>query len=251
MTPDVVSVGVLGTGRLGRELAKRLADSCQVVAWDADVKKAKQFTKQHNLSFAQDPEQLLHSDVLLLCLPAPAIVTFLRELPTERHYRCVFVNLATGLDTPWLRETLRHQHFKIIGVKLIGQFAAIRQCIPLTLVTSHDDPQDLKLLQRVFGPIGHLSQGKEKSVQEINRAATKLALQFSKQFEAIIRPYACEPAWTVSALQNVVVGTLLDYPPELDNAYTRELLDELAREELSFVSAKARLGDPLATGIAP
>ncbi len=246
MTAKQLTLGVLGTGRLGRTLAVRLGEFFHVAAWDADVKKAKQFTKQHNLTFAEDIAQLLFCDLLLLCLPAPAVISFFRELSRERRYECAFLNLATGVDTPWLIEALNLSHLKIIGVKLIGQFSAIHQRIPLTLVTAHNDPQDLQLLEQVFHLVGgNLVRGDERRVQALNREATKLALRFGKQFQALVGPYACDPAWALSALHSVVVGTLLDYPPQEDNAYAQELLEELANEESLFGGVTPALHSPL------
>jgi len=78
-----LTIGILGTGRLGRALACRLRERFAVMAWDADVKKAKQFTKQNNLGFAGDAGHVLSSDLVLLCIPAQEITAFFRNLPSE------------------------------------------------------------------------------------------------------------------------------------------------------------------------
>src|SRR5262249_29441644 len=214
-----IRIGILGTGRLGKALAKLLGEHYKVFGWDVNIKRAKQVTKQCNVNFVSDLQQVLMSDLVLLCIPADEVITSFRNLPADGIYSCVFLNLATDIDTRSMIEQLKLHWLRVIGLKPIGQFAALRHRVPTTFVTSHEDPEDLGMLRKVFAPIGNICSGDELHVRAINRVATRLALQFCLNFESAIQPYAEDLEWSLSALRSVAVGTILDYPPDSDNAY--------------------------------
>lgn len=230
---SLVKVGIVGTGRLGRALGARLAESSEVIAWDVDIKKAKQFAKQWNLEFATDLEQIFVCDLVLLCIPAQAVAEFFLALPSSRTYTCKFVNMASDVDTPLLIEQMHLHRLQVIGLKLIGQFAAVRHGIRSMFVTTDDNLDNRRLLDSVFQSIGDIRTGDERKVREINRAATKLALKFCEEFGSSVRPQAENAHWVSSALKSVVAGTILDYPPDKTNPYTARILSEIAEERLS------------------
>jgi NADP oxidoreductase coenzyme F420-dependent len=236
-----IRIGILGTGRLGKALAKVLGEHYKVFGWDVNIKRAKQVTKQCNVSFVPDLQQVLMSDLVLLCIPADDVIKFFKDLPADEIHRCVFLNLATDIDTRSMIEELHLHRLRVIGLKPIGQFAAMRHRVPMTFVTSHEDPEDLTLLRKVFAPIGNICLGDELHVRAINRVATKLALQFCVNFESTIQPYAEGLEWSLSALKSVAVGTMLDYPPDSDNVYTSSILKEIAENSLA---AHPELSEP-------
>lgn len=228
---EITKIGILGTGRLGKALGSRLREFYPVFAYDADAKKGKQVCKRLGFTFLYQKELLDSVDVLLLCIPPGEIAGFFRGLEPERHQHPVYLNTATRVDTPELIQELGLRHLKVIGLKPIGQFTAVRQRIPLVFITAHTDAEDLKALERVFHPLGTLLQGDERKVGPLNRLATKLALRFCRAFESEVRSCTEDPVWVASALRSVAVGTMLDYPPAEDNAYTASILEELRASE--------------------
>jgi hypothetical protein len=234
-------IGIIGTGRLGKALAKPLGEHYKVVGWDANIKRAKQVTKQCNVNFVAALQQVLMSDLVLLCIPGEEVVAFFKDLRRDESFGCIFLNLATDVDTRSLIEELKLHRLRVIGLKPIGQFAALCHRVPTTFITGHDNPEDLKMLREVFAPVGNIYPGDELHVRAINRVATKLALQFCANFESAIQPYADDVEWGLSALKSVAVGTMLDYPPDSDNAYTASILREIAENSLSAGSELSEL----------
>lgn len=221
-------IGILGAGRLGRALSARLRESCEVALYDADARKGKQFAKQHGLSFLYEEDLLGFADLLFLCLPAAEVEGFFRRLDRRRSRHPVYLNLATDLDTPTLVRAQGLDGLKVIGLKPIGQFVAIQHRLPAVFVTAHTDAGDLERLAAALREIGVVRVGDEGKIRAINGRATELALRFCRGFEEILLPLAGDEAWTRSALRNVAVGTILDYPPEEDNEYTRRILREIS-----------------------
>lgn len=235
---EVRRIGILGAGRLGQALAARLADSFEVALHDTDAKRGEEVAGQLGVRLLSQEELLDFAELLLLCIPPPEVPRFFQALPAERTRHPVYLNTATDVDTPELVKSLGLERLKVIGLKPIGQFVAMRQRIPLMFVTSCADPDDLRLLERVLGPIGAIRTGDERNVGPLNHLATRLALRFAQTFAEEVRRYTEDPDWVTSALHSVVVGTLLDYPPAADNHYTARILKDLAAEAKAPVRSR-------------
>lgn len=226
----VTRCGVIGAGRLGRALSERLLASRQVAIYDLDVRKGKQLAKVLAVEFLYLEALLAEVEAVLLCIPGEALEPFFDELgdgpPAGRRGWPTFVNLATGVDTAALRARLGRHDLDILGAKPVGQFAAIRAGLPTTFVTGPGEPQDIAWLADLLADLGQVQVADEALVGPLNRRATEMALRFCRRFEAELGSLEGEPALG-SALRNLVVGTVLDYPPSPDNPYTREILQNL------------------------
>jgi hypothetical protein len=238
-------IGVLGTGRLGQVLATRLRDTCDVAVCDADLKKAKQFAKKSGFSFLRESELVPFSELLLLCIPASAIPEFLHRIARAGSFgHCVFLDMATDSHTKLLMANQQLRPMRIIGLKMIGQFKAVQLGIPATFVTNYAKPDDLNLIDRVFRPLGRVSVGSEESIRHLNRFTTKLTLLFCYQLRQTAPSLVADPLWIKSALTNVAIGTILDFPPDADNGYTTSVLREIADENSSSLSSSMICGSP-------
>lgn len=232
-------VGIVGAGRLGRALGGRLRPGAQVVFSDLDPRRAKQAAKQTGAASAPEREVLDGAEYLLVCIPPDQVPGFFRRAEAASAAGPLYLNTATDVDTPALVRELGLRRCRVMGLKPVGQFAAIARGVPVTFVTAHTDPGDLARVRRLFAPLGPVQVGDERGVGALNRLATRLALRFCLELPAQLAAAGSDPAWAVPALRGVVAGTLLDYPPDPENAYTARLLDELAAAAPSLEPAGA------------
>lgn len=216
--------GILGTGRLGKALALRLRNRCDVAVCDINPKLAKQFAKQNGLSFLPEEQLYSFADFLILCIPPVEIEKVVLDLEGRSTGVSMVLNTATSTDTPELLRRLGLRRIKLIGLKPIGQFTAIQHGVKVVFVTAHDDMADLRSLSEIFADIGVIRRGDERVVQALNRAATRLALQFGRTFLESVQSITPDSEWALSALKSCAAGTILDYPPDPGNPYTSALL---------------------------
>jgi hypothetical protein len=221
-------LGIVGAGRLGKVVARRLRDGHQVAVYDKDVRMAKQFTKQIGATFLYPDELVRRADVIALCLPGDQIKDWLASLDASTRAAPLYVNMATGLPTSALREDEDLRGLRFVGLKPLAQFVALDRGLPGLFVTSAADGITyLPLLARVFVGLGRVVAGDEEAVGEINGMATEAALRFCLDFTHRAGRFAGGAGWVEAALKNVVVGTILDYPPDPENAYTGRLLGRI------------------------
>lgn len=227
---DTKRIGIVGVGRLGTALGSRLRESHEVVVCDVDARKAKQVAKQGGFTHLYLDELLDRVELLLVCIPPQEVARFFRTLPGGRARHPLYVNTATSVDTLALVEALGLDHLRIVGLKPVGQHSAVQQRTPFVFVTASANAEELAVLRRVFGPLGQVVVGDERKVGPLNRLATRVALQAGLRFVEEARSLAVDDEWTQSAVRSVMAGTLMDYPPEPDNAYTASVLRELVPE---------------------
>jgi hypothetical protein len=223
-------LGIVGTGRLGRALALRLREGFEVAVFDADLRTGKQFAKQSGLIFLYEHDLACFADALLLCTPADQVGPVVRRLEGGDGPYPLCVNMATAVDTSRLPRELGLEKVRVVGLKPIGQYTAIQHGLPAAFVSANASDEEHARLEAVFGSIGRVHRGDELAVRDLNRTATRLALRFCLAFQDAVGPLV-DDSWVRAALRNVAVGTILDFPPSQDNAYTSQLLKEIAASD--------------------
>ncbi|NJQ05673.1 NAD(P)-binding domain-containing protein [Streptomyces lonarensis] len=242
------TVGVLGTGRLGRALAARLAagpgrDGLAVA--DRDPAVAARLGGDLGVPALPPPELAARCALVLVCVPPPAaaaaIAACRRGVATGRPGP-VFANLATSLPTAVLRRDPALRGATVVGLKPVCQFTAVALGVPTPFLTAAADR--LALLRAAVGDLGPVlltDERGEDAVGEVNRAATRAALRACTALRAELAGLTADPAVAEAAVRNVFAGTALDFPPDPGNAYTAALLRDLAA---SHGEAAPGAGDP-------
>jgi pyrroline-5-carboxylate reductase len=222
--------GILGAGRLGKALALRLREKCDVAIFDINAKLCKQFAKQNGLTFLYEEDLCLFADFLVLAIPSGAVEDVARRVEARLDGVSLLLNTATNTDTLELVNRLELRRARLVGFKPIGQFAAIQQGIRTVFVTANASSAEMELLSEVFSNIGPVRRGDEGVIQTLNREATRLALRFAQEFTGSMETIVADQEWISAALRNCAAGTLLDFPPDPSNVYTAALLPQIERE---------------------
>lgn len=226
----IEGVGILGVGRLGKVLGRLLAPRFRLTVSDIDIRKAKQLSKQIGAEFVAAEALPSTCELLLLCIPGSAVRPFLGECATQGEPHPLYLNMATNVPTHELVAADGLQGLPLAGLKLIGQFTALARGLPAVFVTGSADEDCLATLRTVFGPLGRVVVGDETVVGELNRVATEAALRFCLDLAERLGALSQDPEWRRAGLKCVAAGTLLDYPPDENNAYTNRIMAAISRE---------------------
>ncbi|NJP67422.1 NAD(P)-binding domain-containing protein [Streptomyces spiramenti] len=226
------AVGVLGTGRLGRALAARLAGRGGLAVGDRDRETATTLGAELGVPALPPDELAYRSEVVLVCVPPPAVAAAIASClrgGAPRPAGTVFANLATSLPTGTLRRDPVLHRATVVGLKPVCQFTAVAHGVPTPFLTAAAD--HLPLLRAAVGDLGPVlltDEHAEDSVGAVNRAATLAALRACTALRAELAALATAPEVVDAAVGNVLAGTALDFPPDPGNGYTAALLRELA-----------------------
>jgi hypothetical protein len=217
------TLGIVGVGRLGGALARRLAPHHALAVHDSDDDRARRLAEQTGARAMAAAALCRWADIVLLCLPPDATATWLAGLPEDARAHPLFADTATSFAAV--------DATGVVGLRPVGQFAAIDHGLPALFITAAPAAVRARL-EAILAPVGAVVAGDETMVAPLNRRVTRAALALCREVAAYRHHGKALPAVvTAAALANVATGTLLDYPPAPDNAYTAPLLAELDSAE--------------------
>jgi hypothetical protein len=220
-------VGIVGAGRLGGALARRLCRSYLLDVCDRDGRVADKVADQCRARRSSFSEVCARCDVVLLCVHAPEVERLVFAEPTAQP---LFVSMATDLDSEALAARADPTGPRLVALKLIGQFLAIEHGLPALFITRDQRPAEVALIRQVLVDVGRVEIGDDTHVSLLNRTVTAAALHFAEEFRRLFATDQVPDGWVDAALKCVLVGTILDDPPDPQNGYTRALLQRVPRD---------------------
>src|SRR4051812_6742600 len=128
-------IGIVGVGRLGTALAARLNGIGPVLVHDLDPRAEQQACRFPEVTASPLVEMAMRADVVLICTPAKVVVEVLARFATAELARPVYAVLATALMARCWANVAHVDQLRVVGVKVIGQFTAIKRGLPALFVT--------------------------------------------------------------------------------------------------------------------
>jgi len=220
---------LIGIGRFGTALARRLGSGIWLA--DCDLNQARRIGRLTGAA-VDTVEALLHcSEVLLVTVPPQAVIDLALSHRTRLKEGAIWVNFATSVDNATIANALARPDVRVVGCKPVAQATALALGLPAIFVSASPEDECRRRLAQIIAPAGVLVMGDEHKVCYMNAEATRIALRLARNLHHRL---AGLPAPLIdAALKNVVVGTLMDFPEDIDNPYIQARLVEIeqAQEE--------------------
>jgi pyrroline-5-carboxylate reductase len=226
MTEDIV--GVIGVGRLGRVVARKLCTRHDVLVCDVAEQALRATTEGSvgRIAVASFEVIARRASHVLFCTQARETLELLRRASELGLTRPLYVSLVTRLSEREMREDREMApRLRVASAKVVGQFKAIEAGLPALFVVS--DAEQVNALE-LLGCMGPVVVGPEQHVSVVNRTATRAALEVAERFLHGMGQLDVPAEMAMAALRNVLVGTLLDHPADPENEYINSLLREMA-----------------------
>lgn len=216
-------IGLVGFGRLGRALAEVLGETGQLlVIWDPDPV-ATRCAEERGLITAARLEEIAYiCNTAMLCLPGNRVASVAEALVTA-HPGIEIVGFATGADAtpgPYRR------------ARPIAQYVAISAGLPWKLLV--DDQNSVDLLRGIFPARVPIVVDAITDVGLLNRELTRISLRACIEAQEVLDKLSYRNTNGLSdEVKNVIVGTVLEYSPDMTNHYVVSLLSELANDTMA------------------
>jgi pyrroline-5-carboxylate reductase len=213
-------VGLVGLGKLGTAMMSHWnQNNITIGAFHHNQTKAKAFVHQFQNGYLLAESELKDQDLLILALPAAAILPFISNLKIHGNsdHSPNFINMATTLHTSEI--TKAFPDLNVIGLKYMGHARDLLDHGKGLFISEITLPNKVEAL---FSYLGNVKQDSENCLAEVNKLATfyavKTAVEIENEFAK--RGYPLE----------YVKRALTSISPEVIRSYSEGSLGHFAKE---------------------
>jgi pyrroline-5-carboxylate reductase len=226
-----MEIGLIGVGRMGRELARRLKDHVSLTAFDRDAASLAAVQNKLGISTAASISQLATLGTVILAVPDAEVINCVKEL-NESKVRVRVVNIATNVNQSALEQSAGQQ-VRCINVKFVAHAGEMALGIDPVIIVNEYPPDLAEMAKRIFAPVGKVVVGQADLVRFINRTAAEKALEAAVNIEeSLHQGGVSEPEIVRSAIRHVAAGVL--------KAYADQDLGPFALDVVRSVRAKIK-----------
>lgn len=224
-------VGLIGVGRMGKVLSKKLAGHVKLKIFDRDESQLQAVAEEIGIPTATSLEELAELGTIILVVPDREVISLIKDF-NQMERTLIIINVATNVARHVLAATASPQ-VKCIGAKFIAQAREIAMGAEPVILVDERPAELAALVQEVFAPVGKIIIGNADAVTYINTQAAEKALTAAVLIEETLRcqPYANADV-IKSAISQVAAGIL--------KAYAEDDLGPFAREIVRAIRAKLR-----------
>jgi 3-hydroxyisobutyrate dehydrogenase-like beta-hydroxyacid dehydrogenase len=225
----LLQVGLIGVGRMGKELARRLKGYVELTVYDFDPNLLDSVANELSLTTADNIEDIAKLGTVILAVPDSEVINCIKDFNQQRLPLTV-VNIATNVDQHVLEETA-DRHIRCIGVKFVGQASEMAAGGDPVIIIN-DRPAELTAqVADIFVAAGQVLVGKADVAGLVNTIAAEKALEAVVNIEDVLQQQGVtNPAIIRSAIRQVAAGIM--------KAYADQELGPFARQIVSAVRSR-------------
>jgi 3-hydroxyisobutyrate dehydrogenase-like beta-hydroxyacid dehydrogenase len=226
-----MQVGIIGVGRMGRELARRLKDHVELTVFDRDAAFLATVQNDLGLPAAGSIDELAAIGTVILAVPDPEVINCIKDF-NQLKTPITVINIATNVAQHVLEETAVPP-VRCIGVKFVGQAGEMALGLDPVVVIDSRPAELVPVAQAIFAAVGPVLVGKADIVSLVNNIAGEKALEAAVHIEENLRQQGVtDPAIVKSAIRMVAAGIM--------KAYADQNLGPFARQIVRAIRAKMK-----------
>lgn len=218
-----MQIGLIGLGRMGRELARRLKGHVDLTVFDRDATFLPTIQDELGVSTVASIDEVVAIGTVILAVPDAEVVHCIKDFNQLKKPINV-ISIATNVARDVLEETAVAP-VRCIGVKLVGQAGEMALGLdPVVVIDSQ--PADLVPVAReIFASVGHVIVGKADIVSLVNSIAAEKALGAAVYIEESLRRQGvADPDIIKGAIRMVAAGILKAYADQDLGPFARQIV---------------------------
>jgi len=202
----LVSVGIIGVGRMGRQLAEKLRGHFDLWLYDNDNKIAAATADELSVHEARF-EQLFDLEVLILALPAEVMPEMVKRLAPSLSTKQILVNIATNQKREPLQKLIAGET-KVVSAKIVGHAREIAAGEAPTIIVDGDEGEETEKISHIFWHFGTVQQGSEDLVEVLNTLASGEGIKAAYTIKKKMLQEGITLSLWETAVRNVAAGTM-------------------------------------------
>jgi len=221
-----LSVGLVGVGRIGKVLARKLAGHVDLWLLDREPSRIKELADELNVSIAVNLEEVAKLGTVILAVPDREVISCLKDFNQMKQPLTV-INIATNVAERVLNE-MAASHISCISVKFVGSAGEMALGLEPVIIVNERPAGLVERAVELFRPVGQVMVGRADIVSSVNIAAAEAALAAAVQLEENLRVQGITNAAIVkSAIRQVAAGILKAYADNDLGPFARNIVQAL------------------------
>lgn len=193
---------IVGSGRMGSFLAKKLSSSYQVSVYDKSYEKAEALSKNCDV-FAVKKTELNQAQLVILALASEVIPQAIEELESFLNPSAVIVNIATTFPHRNLSAKLEK-----VSAKIIGHAKEMAKGEKPVIIMEGNSQNAKEMVRGVFQNIGTVIEGSTDMVSKINTIASKQGVIAALEIKKALGEMELDDEIITAAIRIVGAGTM-------------------------------------------
>jgi len=219
------TVAVIGTGRMGSLLSGKLSDKYKLILIDKDLRRCGLLAAKLAAQGTTEYSLIDDADFIIVALPASIIPGAINEIRPFLKKEHILINISTDTGME-IFASLKDQ-CKLVSAKIIGHALQIGFGeLPLVLIDGEDEKACKKTAQ-IFGNIGPVRFGPEKTVMEINHIASEEGIKAAYNIQNRLKQLNIPEEYVSFAIRNVACGTMNAYAVGDAGPFAQEIIKKI------------------------
>jgi len=193
---------IIGSGRMGSFLARKLSGNYQVYVYDR-VREAAESLSQSSNALVVDKTELNKADLVILALATDIIPQAIEEVDSYLAPGAVLVNIATTFSHIDLN-TKRNK----VSAKIVGHAKEMALGEKPVIVIEGDDNASKEMVKGVFQNIGNVFEAPTNLVSKINTISSRFGIIAALEIKKALGEMDIEEEIITAAIRNVAAGTM-------------------------------------------
>lgn len=224
-----ITVAVIGAGRMGSVIARRLPPDTKKIIIDTVPAKASELAEAVGGSWSVSPEQAGDADLIALVVPASAVSEILDKLRVLVKKGVVILNMATTFSIDPATAANRPEVF-MVDAKIIGHAASMSRGEPGIVVVKTDNAEVLSLIKQQMMGFADVVQGDADRVQAVNTIGSSEGIKAAVTVRKQLRTMDIPDAWIDVVIRSVCAGTMKAFTENDLGGFALELAKRLEKE---------------------
>lgn len=224
-----ISMAVIGAGRMGSVLAKKLPGQTKKIIIDTDLNKAAQLAEEVNGTSGSVLAEAGEADLVAVVLPAPAVTETVQKLLGIVKDGAIILNMATSAKLPPEIHDLNKKAY-VYDAKIIGHAMSISKGEPGIIVVNCKDQDRFNLIESQLNAFHKVVMGDSDLVPEINVIGSTEGIRTAVNIRMKLEKMNIPEEWINVVIRTVCAGTMKSYTENDLGHFALELAKKLEAE---------------------
>ena len=227
-----MNVGVLGCGKMGSVVAKKLPDDVNKIIVDRNQEKLEALSKSIDCKYSTSIDILADADIVAVILPESEVNKNVESICEIAKDKAIILNMSTnGAVDDLIKQ--KYKSINIVETKIIGQSSMIEKFkAPSAIVIGSEDEDIVEKIKYIFKDFSYVESGDVEKVPLAVQTATRQAIVTCMDLKEKLNALDVDTSWQEALFKCVLNGTIGSFMDDTLGPFARKIVKEIEDSKL-------------------